>query len=182
MGTITKNIQWVIIIFLMLVVFLQRECHRCPDCPELPKPDTITYYDTVQITTEPIKPKPGRVEYIVIPTTIDTFAIIRDYFSRRYGEDTLINNRDLFLSLRWEMKENRPTLFKPTIINRIPTTVITHTPARKIDIYAGAVMRGNVRSFGFAPTVLLRWDNATYSLGYDVMHREVNGGLFWRIR
>lgn len=169
-----------IVALLVLVIVAQHYCTRPPE--QLTRVDTLYIYDSIPITPPPITPKPGRVEYVELPAIIDTVAVVREYFARRYGEDTLIDSRDLFLSLRWEVQENRPTLFQPTIINRKPTTVIAHTPVRRMDIFAGAVMQGNAASFGFAPTVLFNWDNATYSIGYDIMRGEVSGGLYWRIR
>jgi hypothetical protein len=150
--------------------------------PKPTEPTMVYIYDTIPITPPPIVPKPGRVEYVTVPAHVDTAAVIRAYFARHYGEDTLIDSRDFFLSLRWEVQENRPTLFQPTVINRTPTTIITHSPPRRMDIYAGAVMHGNTKTFGFVPSVTLRWDNAAYSVGYDIMRKSIHGGIYWRIR
>ena len=179
-----RNIQWLIIIALMVVVFLQRECHRCSVCPEPPKSDTLYVYDTIPVTLPPITPKPGKVEHKPLPAVIDTAAVIRAYFARHYGEDTLIDSRDLFLSLRWEVQENRPTLFQPTIINRKPTTVISyHYEQPKTKVFAGIHIGGNAQQFGIGPemALLTKRDNL-YTINYDIVNKTAEGGILWKIR
>jgi hypothetical protein len=184
MAAIVRNIQWFIIITLMLVVFLQRECHRCPKCPEPLKPDTLYMYDSIPVTPPPITPKPGRVEDVELPVNIDTMAIVREYFAKRYGEDTLIDSRDLFLSLRWEVQENRPTMFQPTIINRKPTTVISyHLDQPRNKVFAGIYVGGNAEQFGAGPEIaLLTKQDNLYTLNYDIVNKTINGGVMWKIR
>lgn len=174
---------YIIIILLLLIIFFQRECHRCPDLPPqsvITRVDTIR--DTLLITPPPITPKPPKIEYITIPSIVDTAYIIRDYFSRKYGEDTLIDTRDLFLTLRWEVQENKPTMFQPTIINRKPTTIIQHSiPKNKY--YAGINISGSKQSFSIAPSLaLITKKESLYTLNYDLINKDISVGMYWKVR
>ena len=51
--------KYIIIIALMLLLFLQKECHRCPEATEIVRVDTVYRYDTIPYTPPPMTPKPG---------------------------------------------------------------------------------------------------------------------------
>jgi hypothetical protein len=172
---------YIIIILLLLTIFLQRECHRCPEVAQTTT-DTIVIRDTTIVHLPPITPKPGRIEYVQLPAIIDTAAIIRDYFARRFGEDTLIDTRDLFLSLKWEVQENKPTYFQPTIINRKPTTIITHTLKPRTQYYAGFATSGNQHRLGLSPTIAINTKQQNfYTLSFDIINKEAAVGMLWKI-
>ena len=92
--------SWGIILVLLMLLFLQRECQRCPKCPEekvITKTVVILTGDKVQVFIPTKAPKPVyidtgsyHIEYKEGKASkIDTLAIIKDYLSKYYYNDTI---------------------------------------------------------------------------------------------
>lgn len=180
-----KIVPYIIIIILMLLLFLQRECQRCPEPTEIVRVDTVYQYDSIPYTPPPMFPKPGNVINQPIPKGIDSLAVARAYFSKRMGIDTLVNDSLYLLSLSWEVQENKPTLFQPTIINRQPTTIISHTltEAPRNKVFAGLGVGLNHTQFGLAPSVaLLTKKDHLYSVSYDVINKDFGVTFYYKIK
>lgn len=180
-----KIVPYIIIIILMLLLFLQRECHRCPEPTEIVRVDTVYRYDTIPYTPPPMTPKPGNVINQPIPKGIDSLAVARAYFSKRMGIDTLVNDSLYLLSLSWEVQENKPILFQPTIINRQPTTIISHTltEAPRNKVFVGITVGGNPEHFGLGASVaMLTKKDHLYSVGYDVINKDFGVTFYYKIK
>lgn len=181
-----KTAPYIIIIILLVVIFLQRECSRPQPCPDpVVRVDTVYRYDTIPYTPPPMTPKPGTVIEQPIPEGIDSLAVARAYFSRRMGIDTLVNDSLYLLSLRWEVQENKPTLFQPTIINRQPTTIISHTTTEKPrnKVFLGVGVGGSQNAFGIAPSVALYTKRENlYTASYDVINKDFYVTFFYTIK
>ena len=180
-----KIVPYIIIIILMLLLFLQRECHRCPEPTEIVRVDTVYRYDSIPYTAPPMTPKPGTVIEQPIPAGIDSLAVARAYFSRRMGIDTLVNDSLYMLSLRWEVQENKPTLFQPTIINRQPTTIISHTPVEKAKnkVFVGFTVNRLPSDYGLSASLaLLTKRENLYTVSYDLRNKDVQAGIYWKIK
>ena len=87
-----KNIQTLLIVVLVVLLFLQRSCSSTP----VPEPkiitETVTKWDTVSITkTEYIPKWKTRIETIhdTIPSSIDTVTILKDYYAKYFYSDTI---------------------------------------------------------------------------------------------
>lgn len=106
MNFIFKNLQLIIIIVLVGIVFLQRACSPDPEQPItdinkvtidkkeyellLHKKDTFWRTEHIYYKGDPI---PGKIVYVDVPKDIDTPAVIRDYFAKRpYSETVQIEN------------------------------------------------------------------------------------------
>lgn len=80
-----KSAPWIIIVVLLGVIFLQRECapsSECPECPEVIYDtviDTIVYSDSVYIPL-PVYRDTGSTHWLRFP--VDTLQILSDYFAR----------------------------------------------------------------------------------------------------
>lgn len=182
-----KQAPYILIIALMVVIFLQRECHRCPECEEIVRVDTVYRYDSIPYTPPAMTPKPGTVVEQPIPQGIDSLAVARAYFARRFGVDTLVNDSLYLLSLRWEVSENRPTLFQPTIINRQPTTIISHTITEKprLKIFAGfdiGYTMPNQHISSFASLGVLTKRENYYNVMFDPIDKTVLVGAKWKVK
>lgn len=181
-----KIVPYIIIIILMLLLFLQRECHRCPEPTEIIRVDTVYRYDSIPYTPPPMTPKPGTVVEQPIPAGIDSLAIARAYFARRFGVDTLVNDSLYLLSLRWEVTENTPVFYQPTIVNRQPT-IISHTVTEnpRAKLFAGfdiGYTLPNQHISSFASLGLLTKRENYYQVMFDPIDKTVLVGAKWKIK
>ena len=125
-----KNIQTLLIVVLVVLLFLQRSCSSTP----VPEPkvitETVTKWDTVSISkTEYIPKWKTRIETIhdTIPSSIDTIAILKDYYAKYFYTDTIqidtlgsIVINDTITRNLISMRDVQSNIF-------IPTTTITNT-------------------------------------------------------
>ena len=125
-----KNIQTLLIVVLVVLLFLQRSCSST----SVPEPkvitETVTKWDTVSITkTEYIPKWKTRIETIhdTIPSSIDTVAILKDYYAKYFYTDTIqidtlgsIVINDTITRNLISMRDVQSNIF-------IPTTTITNT-------------------------------------------------------
>ena len=87
-----KNIQTLLIVVLVVLLFLQRSCSSTP----IPEPkvitETVTKWDTLKIDSLVYVPKwKTRIETIhdTIPSSIDTVTILKDYYAKYFYSDTI---------------------------------------------------------------------------------------------
>lgn len=87
-----KNIQNLLIVVLLVLLYLQRSCSSIPPS----EPEVITkievQYDTVETVTTSYVPKYiTRVETVIdtITTPIDTLEILQNYYAKFFYSDTL---------------------------------------------------------------------------------------------
>lgn len=87
-----KNIQNLLIVVLLVLLYLQRSCSSTPPS----EPEVITkievQYDTVETVTTSYVPKYiTKVETIIdtITTPIDTLEILQNYYAKFFYSDTL---------------------------------------------------------------------------------------------
>ena len=125
------NIQNLLIVVLVVLLFLMRTCQGGSDISE-PQviTEVVTKWDTVQIEKTKYVPKwRDRVIYDTIPTNvdIDTAAILKDYYSKYIYTDTIkldtlgsIIVTDTITQNRISFRDIQPNIF-------IPTTTITNT-------------------------------------------------------
>ena len=87
-----KNIQTLLIVGLVVLLFLQRSCSSTP----IPEPkvitETVTKWDTVKIDSLVYVPKwKTRIETIhdTVPSSIDTVTILKEYYAKYFYSDTI---------------------------------------------------------------------------------------------
>ena len=82
-----KNLQTLLIVVLVAIILLNRNCGGKTPQPTEPTiiTDTIIQYDTIRIEKINYIPK-WKTKYITkvdtIPSDIDTLAILKDYYAR----------------------------------------------------------------------------------------------------
>ena len=92
-----KNIQNLLIVVLVIIILLLRSCGGGKDSTEVSEPTTITKveirYDTIQTVVTKYVPK-WRDKIIVetdtILASVDTLAILKDYYAKYVYSDTLM--------------------------------------------------------------------------------------------
>ena len=189
-----KTAPWIIIVILLGLLLLQRECTPVPDCPpcdpctlqhcDTTIGDTIVYQDTTYIPV-PYFIDTGSTKYIYMP--VDTSAIIADYLTKKYYSDTLVNDSNLFVAIYDVMQYNsiisrQPVIrFFPTIITKTNTVVKDPVLVRKL--FAGIGVGRNPKEFSLTANLMYisKRDNA-YSFSYDVLNKDMYVTMYWKIK
>ena len=122
-----------------------------------------------------IVPKPGTEIFQPIPDSIDSLAVVRAYYAVRRGSDS-VSTENYTISFDWEVTQNKPTFFQPTIIDRKPTTIISHTTVKApMNRYYGGISLGGTKEkfkFGLAAGVITK-NEQVYVASYDFVNKEV---------
>jgi hypothetical protein len=184
------HLPYLIILALLAVIFLQRECHHCPSCPGS---DTIitSHTDTLIITRNHYLPAPPP-DTIIATNTIfpDTAAILADYSALKIYNRTLLDDSTGKITLLDSVQFNalQGSQFSAVLFPKHTVETITHTtylpepPKQKV--FAGI----SVGAFYplkpiLAPQVsLLTKKDHLYSLGYDPFSRILVLNSSWKIR
>ena len=185
-----KNIQTLLIVVLIALLFLQRSCSS----PDPVEPTVITKievkYDTIETVKEVYVPK-WRTRVVTetefIPTEIDTTAILRDYYAKYFYSDTLQIDTIGFAVIN-------DTISRNTILARdVKTNILIPTTIIKKEIYL------NNREFYWGLGLQGRTDQINY-LGGELLYRNkkrqvygfglgvnqdfqpvLSGRLYWKI-
>jgi len=173
-----------------VLLFLQRSCSSTP----VPEPkiitETVTKWDTVSITkTEYIPKWKTRIETIhdTIPSSIDTVAILKDYYAKYFYTDTIqidtlgsIVINDTITRNLIAMRDVQSNIF-------IPTTTITNTVyLNRREFYGGISLTGQPTQLDFINGELLykgKKRNA-YGIGVGINNELVpiyTFKVFWKI-
>lgn len=185
-----KVAPWIIISVLIILLVLQRECHRCPVCPE-----AITTTDTCYIAGDTvirelpavIPPKPDSIIPQPIPADIDSAAIAKIFFSKVYGYAVLVDDSSMYAGFKYMIEQNRLMWFIPEVANRKATTIIHNTSIiesvkPKLKVFAGIGVGRSFNSFGLAPSVaLLTERDHLYAIHYDIINSDFYATAYWKI-
>jgi hypothetical protein len=185
-----KNIQTLLIVVLVALLFFQRSCSSTPT----PDPEVITKievkYDTIETVKEVYVPKWKTkvvTETISIPAEIDTTAILQDYYAKYFYSDTLKIDTVGYAIIN-------DTITRNTILARdvrtnilIPTTTITkEIYLNKNEFYWGVGLQGRTDQINYLGGELL-WrtkKRSVYGFGMGVnqdFQPVLSGRMYWKI-
>jgi len=181
--------HYVIIIMLIGIIFLQRECHRCPKVQTITTTDTIPG-DSVPYAVEVPKPIPYWIDtgsWHYQTQQIDTMAILRDYFARVYYLDTIMDDSSAFIAILDTITQNRIHGRKLYFANRKPTSIINTTTVlpsnEKSKLYVGGMVAMNPGDkFDIGPSMMLITPRGGYSYAYGVNEKSHTLTLVWKIK
>lgn len=183
-----KYLHYAVIGLLLILLFLQRECSNCPDCPEAVNSHTeVWHYDSTIIKKEIAVPYP--VEKLVpygIPAIVDTSAILADYFARYVYDRILLDDSSAFIRLRDTTWRNRIMKSSLEFINRRPTQIVTNTTivSDKVNkVFVGPVVGGSLNGnliVGAGALLVTKRDNG-YQVLVDPFNRSLSLGAYWKI-
>ena len=191
-----KNIQTLLIVVLVVLLFLQRSCSSTP----VPEPkiitETVTKWDTVSITkTEYIPKWKTRIETIhdTIPSSIDTVAILKDYYAKYFYTDTIqldtlgsIIVNDTITRNLISFRDVQSNIF-------IPTTTITNTTyLYKREFFGGISVGGMINpvqnespiNYISGELMYVNKKRNVYGFGLGVDNNFlpiISGRLYWKI-
>lgn len=178
----------IIIIVLIGLLVLQRECTRCPDCPEATHSRTeVWFYDTTRYITQVPVPVPVEViRPVEVQAVVDTALILRDYFSKYVYDRVLKDDSLAYIRLTDTVSRNRLSPATLQYTDRTPTQIIYNTttvsnPVNKL--FAGPVIGGSFDgnlSLGGSAMLVTKKDHA-YSITADPFNRHIQGTAYWKI-
>lgn len=181
-----KITPWIIIISLGLILFLQIQCHHCPQgiAPKTIKGDSIAVPYPVVIA--------GKDNLVIIhdtiPGLIDSAKIFQDYYAKIFGNLVLANDSNIYLSMDYLVTRNRLVWVKPKIQNKRKTVIIQNTAVinqekTRNKYYAGMGIGRSPVSFGLSASLLMvnKKQNA-YSISYDILNNDFYFTFYWQIR
>ena len=186
-----NNIQTLVIVALVVLLFLQRSCSSSPAPTEKVKIDTLIQFDTIEIIKNNYVPqwKEKIVTQIdTIRDTIDTATVIQDYYSKYFYSDTVKVDTIGNLVINDTICQN--TIFKRNINTNIviPTLHVTKTVyVNKTEFYWGLGLGGNagqINYIGVDFVLKLKNDQAYgFGVGLDnTMKPAFRGSMLWKIK
>ena len=180
-----------IILVIVALLFLQRECSRPPGGD--PKPDTLRITKTVYNDTTIIKevPKPYPVEVIQfreveIPAVIDSLEIFLAYMAKNIYDRILMDDSTAMIRIIDTVHQNQLWGSKLEYKNRQPVTIhetyIVPPPDPRFQLYAGGFIQGNTQGFGAGPALFAKTKrDHLYGLGYDAINKTAQLHMQWKI-
>jgi hypothetical protein len=186
-------LPYLAILALLLFVF-NRECTRPGSKP--PNPDTVTIikvvpgdsipYPVVIPTRTPVHVyhDTGSTRWRNLP--IDTMAILKDYYSIYFYDDTLMNDTSAFIRLQSHTIENKlhygNLFFQNKRAKQIITTITPQAPERN-KLYLGLGVNFLPDSPGLSGNVLLTTKSKmAVSAGYDFNNRMLMAAGYYKIQ
>ena len=188
-----KSVSYIIIIVLVFIILLQRECNtsiKDSDCNHTVEVVIDTIRDTVEILSVQYVPS---ISYIDTGSTvwkhhtIDTALILSDYFSKYYYQDTVLNDSDGIVIINDTITQNK-ILFRNPQISIYPrlikqTTILNQVPQLRAKIFLGLGLGRNMKQFSLSPSLMFISKKQTaYSISYDLLNQDVYFTMHWKIQ
>lgn len=185
-----KNIQTLLIIVLVVLLFLQRSCSSDP----IPDTKIVTKievkYDTINTVTKTYIPKwKTKIETIhdTFQADIDTLAILKDYYTKYYYSDTLKIDTVGYAIINDTITQNFIAARKIKTNILIPTTTITkEIYLNENELYWGLGLQGRTDQLNYLGGELLfrNKKKQVYGLGIGVnqdFKPVLSGRIYWKL-
>lgn len=185
-----KNIQTLLIIVLVVLLFLQRSCSSNP----IPDTKIVTKievkYDTINTVTKTYIPKwKTKIETIhdTFQADIDTLAILKDYYTKYYYSDTLKIDTVGYAIINDTITQNFIAARKIKTNILIPTTTITkEIYLNENELYWGLGLQGRTDQLNYLGGELLfrNKKKQVYGLGIGVnqdFKPVLSGRIYWKL-
>jgi hypothetical protein len=158
-------------------------CEKCTTSRVVTVYDTLYVHDSVLIHVHdsvftPYKeidsvPYPVRIEVIKYDTiwrNLDTFGVVRDYYTKRYYTDT-VRDDDIYINIQEQVYMN--SIASRDVNYKIlrPQEVHVSQSVKRNLLSTGAVVYGNGQGAGFAPMITYSNPRWTGGLGYDPFNK-----------
>lgn len=125
---------------------------------------------------------PGASSTLTVPAQIDSLAVVMDYYSKHFYEDSLKND-SIEIKLKYVTYKNRVIdrelkyrwIAKTMVIER--TNVVERQLA-----FIGLDIYGNQKYFGLMPSIYFDTRRGMYGGGYDPLNRYVKVGAYFKGR
>ncbi len=185
-----KQVPWLIIVALLVIVFLQRECsHETPY-----RTETKTLFDTIHDTVpypvirylpKLIYKDTGSVKWRSQP--VDTPAILSAFFARNFYKDTLLNDTNALIVVSDTISRNQ-IIYRSPLLRIYPhiirqTKYIKQKTSGRRKLFLGIGAGRNLNRFGLSANMLyITKKEHGYSFSYDVLNKSFYVGMYWKIK
>lgn len=189
---LTKIKDIAIIVLLVAVLLLMIFNRGCEDSKQSNTTIDTVYikatkeYHTLQTITNPepyivqIPGTPGAT--VTIPAKVDSGAVVRDYFTKRLYNDSLMND-SVTVYLTEEVCKNELKRIKVGYRWKIPTMQINKiTVVEKQLLFAGLEPYGNINQFGMFVSADFDTKKALFGAGYDPFNKTFKLSVKAKIR
>lgn len=184
-----KYIPYLIIITLLIIIGVMRQCRVKTVCPEV-KTQTIIKDSIITKTVDKWHPAPKPmtvVDTFKVPAKVDTALILSDYFKLRIYKRVLGNDSSGYATLTDSVNKNKLLGYSlkgewKTYVRTIEHTKIV-TPASKRKMFVGPSVIGGVDNLGIAASAMYinRQDQA-YSVSVDPFQRQAIITAWFKIK
>lgn len=194
----TKLIPYFVIVALLGIILLQRECMNCPNVSEPNTKDSIITHTEIKeriVNDTVYYPKPYEVikkdtiHDTIFKTHADTLKAIKDYSLYRKYDLALINDSAGIVNCLVDVQFNQIAKYqlKGTLYDR--TKVIEHNhyvvEEKRNKVFAGVQLGYSIpdTSMLVAPTLqFLTKKDHLYSVSYEPFRKIAEVGVFWKIK
>lgn len=178
--TSIRILPWIIISLLVSTMFIYRECSRPVKIDYLPG-DTITKTDTIKGDSIPVPypvveiKKEDSIAYVEVPAQIDSAAIAKDYFAKRFYSPVIIDDSLLYVRIEAMVSENRlkwvvpyRQIRRPQIVNHYTTYQYLPAQNKRFKIKPGAIGYVSPLNSDFAVSLKTEINRFEVSYGYGL--------------
>ena len=151
----------------------------------------ITYRDTVYTPAQYIYNNDTihlyhyRIDTVLLPSVIDTQAVIMGYYSSVYAVDTILNDTNGFIVIEDSISMNRIQKRAITSMKLYPrVTKVTKYKEKKFkrSFFGGVGVAGNEQSLGLNVQLGVLYNpDLLLVTAYDVIRKDFSVGVYWRI-
>lgn len=184
-----RHLSYLLIIgVLVAIIFLQQECGRKTECPEVSESIDTLYLPSKDsiVTVYLASPEVVREVPYAVPGPVDTFKVIPDYYTLKYYGDSGVKENNYRWKWLAQVKENRLDSFQLDFQNLKPDRLITHTITVKEDprnkLFIGGQLNYSQNLTGGASLLLLTKREHLYGYSYDPFLKGHSVLLGWKIR
>lgn len=193
MKSVFKNLQTLLIAVLVIIIVLLRNCRGSVETPEPEiKIVTNTVIDTFEVEVPKYTPK-WKDRWLSPDTvwknqTVDTTAILADYFTTYYYEDSLITD-SVEIRIKDSVLKNKIAARNLTCKLLYPTTTITKTiteTLNKREFYIGPKVYSTMEQLQYIglESIYRSKKRTAFSIGIGVNEDfKVQGGIgfYWKL-
>jgi len=181
----TWGILLILILFFGIGLYIGNKTSN-PEIVSVIKRDTIKG-DSIPYPVEITKPVPtyidtGSIDTILKYKDVDTLAILKDYYTKRFYNDTILSkDSSVFIIMKDSVTRNRITYRKPYIQNRRETKIInkqTVVTYNRDGIYLGF----NAGLSEFGGDIMYLKNRNMIGAGVDIMRINQENKYFFKIK
>lgn len=191
MKSFFKNIQTLLIVALVIIIILLRNCQGKVN----PKPDpivrvkTVTKWDTIREKVPTYIPKWNTIierDTTYLPKNIDTVNILKDYFAYKHYVDTFQTD-SITLIINDTITENKIASRDIALNILYPTITITRDSViNNREFYAGPKVYGTINSLQYVgvESIFRSKKRTAFSVGVGVnkdFNVQFGAGLYWKL-
>ena len=187
-NTFKINLSTLIILTLVVLLILQRQCGQKEDIGEVTV-KTEVKWNTVTIDSPVYIPKwKTKIVFQTDTLPVDTAAILKDYFTSYVYEDTVRLDSFGYLTIHDTISKNKIASRKVKTAVKIPTTIITNTlTVNKTRFYTGISLSGNTQTINqINGELLLKTKSGNvYGLGIGVnslWQPIISASMYWELK